>query len=358
MHAIFGAFATLVSRADDPDVFEDPSHHDEILAALRAMDAHLKTLEGGGGPLTAAHLSARRSLSQDVAASIDAFVTGRYEGARFVVGQMTESCFACHTKLPSDHAFDLGARLLESEPVAGMTLGQRAMIAVAARQFDAALELHEQLLVDPHYPPVEIALSGALESYLKLALRVADEPERARQNLGAFRKRPDVPRYLASEIDAWVAALGQSEPEGPTAVARAREWIRRGLGLTVYPGDRRGLVPFVMASRELHRGLREPPEDPSARAEIFYWLGICEIHITPSLWLSEAEDFLEESIRTAPQSEHADRAYETLEAVWIEGFTGSGGTHLPVEVERRLGALRELVDATEAEPKEKEGGRE
>ncbi|NNL67958.1 MAG: hypothetical protein HKP30_17045 [Myxococcales bacterium] len=340
----------------DGDAYEDPEERQEILGALRALSARLDDLEGSE-ELTAAHQTVRRSLGDDVASAIDEVVTGRYAGARFLIGQMTESCFACHTQQPTEHSFDLGTSLLESPAIAEAPLPKRALVAVAARQFDTSLALHEELFVDRSYSAMEIALSGALEQYLKIAIRVRDEPARAITGLRAFRQRSDLPRYLASEIGVWIGTLeNESRVVGETGLVRAREWIRRGRSRTAYPGDQQGLAHFVLASRDLHRHLRTEPEDRLELAETFYWLGLAEIHIGLSFWVSEAEDFLEKSIRTAPEADLAPQAYAALEALYVTGFTGSSGTHLPVEIERKLESLRLLIDETRTPASAEDGG--
>jgi len=352
MHGIFVAFATLLGRAQDPAVFSDPHYRAEIAGALSDLVTRTRALESHTGSLNAGHSSVRRSLVDDAALAQDAYAEGLFEAARFRVGQLADDCFACHSKLPSDHRFDLGARLLESEPVVRIPLESRALVAVAARQFEAALALDEALFRDSSRSATEIGLSGAFERYLKVALRVTGDGARARTHLEAFLGRPDVPRYLADDVAAWAETLaGLSAEDFAVAperrLASAREWIREAQLRTAYPGDLRGLVHSVMASWLLHLHLDEQPAERSDLAETFYLLGLCEIQISPSLWVSEVEDFLEGAIRTAPETSHAGRAYATLEAVYTRGFTGSSGTFIPPEIERRLASLRALVDAAQ-----------
>jgi len=346
MREIFAAFATLVQHTDDPEAFASRSERESIVRALQALERSAHQLERHGGVLNESHRPVGRSLTDDVQQALDAFIVGQYESARFLSAQLVESCFACHSKLPADHRFEAGARLLASEPAASLPPERRALLATAARQFDEALRLLEVYLLEPGNPAVEIALSGAFEAYLKLALRVRSDRARALRTLRTFREREDLPLYLEAEVGAWIEsleALDLAAPEG-ARLARAREQIEAARLLTAYPGDRRGLVQFVVASRWLHQHLDGGELAPEALAETFLWLGLSEVHIGSSLWVSEAESFLERAIRAAPETVHARTAYTVLEAVFLEGYTGSGGTHLPPEVERRLSELRALVE--------------
>jgi len=60
-----------------------------------------------------------------------------------------------------------------------------------------------------------------------------------------------------------------------------------------------------------------------------------------------------QSWTVAPGTVHARTAYTILEAVFVEGYSGSGGTHLPPEVERRLASLRDLLEAAPERAAEK-----
>jgi len=347
MREIFAAFATLVQHADDPAGFASLAEREEIVRSLQALERNATRLEAHTGSLSAAHRPVGRSLTDDVRRALDQFVIGHYESARFLSGQLVENCFACHSKLPSGQGFELGAELLEAEAVASLPPERRALLAVSARQFDTALALHEAYMADRHHSAVEISLSGAFQSYLKVALRVVDDRDRALATLASFRERTDLPLYLEAEIDGWVETLRTVDAgAGPgRLLERARDQIDAGRLRTSYPGDRRGLVNFVLASRWLHQHLAGPSLGRDERAETLLWLGLCEVHISTSLWVSEAEWFLDSAIRAAPETEHARTAYATLEGVYLEGYSGSAGTHLPPEIERRLASLRELVEA-------------
>jgi len=357
MHEIFAAFATLVRHTDDAEAFASLGEREEIVRSLQTLQRNAERLEqhAARGGLSAAHAPVGRSLTEDVARALDRFIVGHFESARFLSAQLVENCFACHTKLPSDHRFASGAQLLAREPIASLPVEQRALLAVAARQFETALELDEALIGDPGRSPVEIALSGAFERYLKVALRVRGDRERALRTLTAFRERPSLPLYLQAEVGEWIEMLRQLDPDGPDGerLARARERVEAARLRTAYPGDRRGLVNFVVASRWLHEHMAGGDLGREERAETLLWLGLCEIHISSSLWVSEAEWFLESAVRTAPGTVHARTAYTILEAVFVEGYSGSGGTHLPPEVERRLASLRDLLEAAPERAAEK-----
>jgi hypothetical protein len=165
------------------------------------------------------------------------------------------------------------------------------------------------------------------------------------------RQRSDVPRYLDAELAEWIRAVEELAPLESVLepMAQARAWIREGQLRTDFPGDERGLVHFLLASSLLHRHVVAIDGPREELAEAFLLLGQTEAHVSHSLWVSETEAFLENAIRTAPETRFAARAYATLEAFLLTGFTGSSGTHLPPEIEAWLDELRELIERASAE---------
>jgi len=353
MQVLLDAFTRVVVLGQDEATFSDPRHREAVVETLRAMAGQVERLAGhAGGPgelgeLERTHGFVGGSLGADVGEALESYRRGHYAGARFLVGQMAENCFACHSKLPAGEGGELGASLLERDAVQALPRARRAKLAVAARRFDSALALYEEMFAGTELSAVQIDAAGGLEDYLKIVLRVRDDRDRAVATLDAFRTRPDVPRYLDAEIAAWREALADLAPLEAVLdpMAQARAWIREGQLRTDFPGDQRGLVHFVLASSLLHRHLAARPGRRAELAEAFLLLGQTEAHISHSLWVSETEAFLENAIRTAPETSHARRAYATLEAFLLTGFTGSSGTHLPPEIEAWLGELRALLDA-------------
>jgi hypothetical protein len=98
-----------------------------------------------------------------------------------------------------------------------------------------------------------------------------------------------------------------------------------------------------VASGLLHRRVKLGKPAP-ASAEAYYLLGVTELRIGSSAWLTEPEAYLEAAIRAAPASPAARRAYVVLEESTLLGYTGSGGEgELPPEAASWLAELRRLA---------------
>jgi hypothetical protein len=175
---------------------------------------------------------------------------------------------------------------------------------------------------------------------------------RPRRHLDAWRRRPDVPAYLQDLAKLWVDALATLDRpwEEGQEVRDARTVLDQGKQLRRFPADRAGLVHDLVASGMLHRWVTRLGAPTAASADAYYLLGVTELRIGSSTWLTEPESYLEAAIRAAPGQPPARDAYIVLEeATWL-GYTGSGNPdELPPEVARWLDELRRLALAPAAE---------
>lgn len=344
MQGIFSSLQRAFILSLNLDEYRAPKNRKQIQAALDAMAANASDLEAHGQPLSHSYDFLRSSLAADAREAGRRYKAGEYESSQFVLHQITENCFACHTRLPSAGKFDLGAGFISKARLEALPLEARVKLAVATRQFNLALATCEMIFRSSEIPAAEIELMGAFEDYLKIMIRVESDYGRAISALEQFSKRPDVPGYLQSRLQAWIAslrALGE-EPADKAGYARAKQLIKKGQLQNRFPVDRRGLVYFVAASGILHHHVNQKSERASDLAEPYYLLGVAESYIGNSFWISETEFFLETAIRFAPGSPVAKQAYAFLEDFTIRGFTGSRGGDLPEDVQASLKTLREI----------------
>lgn len=317
------------------------------------LEAALRRLRDGAGGLADhgrasdvgfSHLSS--TLARDAMDIHHRFVTGHVDEARFLLGELSNDCVACHARLPYGEDSEIGRSLWNSVDAGSLPLDQRVRLQVATRQFGPALESYESLLAGNAVAPAELDLGGYLSDYLAVAIRVRGDLPRARRHLEAWRRRPDLPAYLQDLATIWIDALGKLDK--PTKkgeeVARAKQVLEEATAVRRFPADRAGLVHDLVASGLLHRRVTELGKPTPEAAEAYYLLGVTELRIGSSYWLTEPESYLEAAIRAAPGKPAARQAYVVLEESTLLGYTGSGGEgEMPPEVSRWLAELRRLA---------------
>jgi hypothetical protein len=350
MSELVEALRVALPLSLDPEAFAAEANRARLEVALRRLrdGATLLSDHARGKDVGFSHLSS--TLARDAADVQHRFQLGRYDEARFLLGELADDCVACHARLPYGGNSEIGRSLWNAVDASQLPLDQRVRLLVATRQFDPALQSYESLLGNTKgalaLAPAQLDLGGYLSDYLAIAIRVRRDLPRARRHLDAWRRREALPAYLDELTRIWVDALGTLDvPTAPgEELARAKAVLEEARKVRRFPADRAGLVHDLVASGLLHRRVSADGAPTSDSAEAYYLLGVTELRIGSSYWLTEPEAYLEAAIRAAPKSASARQAYVVLEESTLTGYTGSGGEgELPPEVRSWLVELRRIA---------------
>jgi hypothetical protein len=351
-----GQIADALSRALPLSLetrqLEDPAARARYRASLEVLADSAARLEQHGRSQEASFAYLSRSLAHDAQSARQRLENGQDAESQFVVRQLVQDCVACHSRLPDLDDSELGARLLAQLDPSELPLHERVRVQAATRQFDAALDGYEELFRDPEVSPAELDLEGRLLEYLTISIRVKQDLRRPRWSLERMAQRPDVPDYLTEDLTAWYTTLDElaDRPQIGDSGARARALVQDARLEATPAYDRRGYVDALVASSLLHQHLNTNTLNADELAEAYYLLGLTETRASRSLWLSEADVYLETSIRSTPGAASAAPAYALLEQETLAGYTGSAGLQLPDDVAGRLEELRSLIEAASATP--------
>ncbi len=346
MHRVFEALSRLLPISFDETAFNDSARRGEIEQWLDVLASASEDLNEHGHKRDAGFRNLSRSLASDTSEIRYRFEIGRFDEARYFLIESTKNCIACHSRLPSTRDFPLADQFIEKVDMQEMSAHEQAQIFVATRQFERALTTWEVQFRDKSTPPVTFDISGSLLDYLAIALRVVQDPKRARVALEELVSRDDLPRYLSRHATTWIADLKRHETTATAtpSIALGREY----LGLRDRSGEimfgREHLVSDLLASSILLRFIDSSKGSKAAVAEAFYLLGIAGIRSVDGYWLPQAEYHLEASIRSDSKGPHAQSAYALLEESLLLGYGGSSGLHMPVDIWTNLQELRRMVD--------------
>jgi hypothetical protein len=327
-----------------PEDFAAEANRARLEQALRRLRDGATALSdhARGKDVGFVHLAS--ALARDAHEIQHRFQTGRLDEARFLLGELADDCVNCHARLPYGRDSEMGRTLWNAVDASSLDLDERVRLQVATRQFGPALESYEGLF--GKLPPAQLDLGGYLSDYLAITIRVKEDLPRARRNLEAWRKKSELPAYLSELATIWIDALAKLDKPTPAGqeTARAKAVLAEAQTVRRFPADRAGLVHDLVASGLLHRAVTAAGKPTPDSAEAYYLLGVTELRIGSSYWLTEPEAYLEAAIRAAPGSTPARRAYVVLEESTLLGYTGSGGEgELPPEVASWLGELRRLA---------------
>jgi hypothetical protein len=329
-----------------PEDFEKPSNHGQIQGMLQALVVNASELEKHEGELNPSFGYLRRSLARDANDALNRFNQGEYMGSRFVISKITENCVTCHTKLPAEGDFDIGAEFLKELNPKKLQPVDRVAIQLAGRQFDAAMRTYEGMIADPEMTPEDLALIGAFEGYLRVCIGAKDDTARPITTFEKYNKRKDVPAPQKELTESWIESLQSVDltigDEQKLPVSRTL--IQNAEANRKHPSDRSGLVQYVVATTLLHRYIETGPEVDVDVAESYYLMGVAESRITRSYWISETDFLLEQAIRTAPKSPVAKQAYDFLAEYTISGHLETSAREVSPELKANMEELRALIE--------------
>jgi len=343
MAQIFTAMRTLLPLAVDEQAFEKPENKLAITDASARLKTHAAVLSAhvkDDGPGTR-FLGSR--LARDAREVDRHFRAGRTDQARYLVQEMTDTCVACHARLPASVDSPLSDHFVSTTMLQGLPKRAQARVLLATRRFDDALTTLEALLLDPEVPAAQ--LLDPLSQYLTTSIRVKGDFDRPVLTLEKFLARKDTWRALRRDVQQWIVSLAELKRHGKVApnLKTARRLIDDATNIVSFRQDRTGLVHVITASSILFRFIDAKKRSDQELAEAYYFLGVAESLIRQNYWLEEAEAYLEISIRLDPKGPWADLALAKLEEETLFTYTGSDGQPLPDDIERHLDELRALV---------------
>lgn len=344
MGQIFESLQTLLPLSVS-DAYADPRNRARIDSALERLATNAGALASHGRQKDAGFAYLGHHLAEDARSIQTSYESGDLERSRFLLQQLTEYCITCHSRLPSPGDAAVSEHFVDHGTLAALPLEERASLLIATRRFDEALATLERLFASRSVHAAE--LLSPLTDYLIVSIRVKGDRKRPLETLQTFSRRPDLWRNLRLDVARWIADLKQLSQEELSGAdpATAKRLLEEAKTMISFPGDRAALVHYVVASGILHRYAEAHARDASPDlAETYYYLGLVESRIGRDYWISQSGMFLESSIRLAPGEPFAEQAYALLEEEIILGYSGSGGVHVPPDLEQNLDELRRLID--------------
>lgn len=301
------------------------------------------------------HSMAERTLSPDLDPSVkllgdlfaeeserarDALKAGNLSYARYLLKGVAQGCIACHTRTQSGPSF---AALPKGSLFSKLPGLERAEIQVAIREFAPALETLKSVLLDKALlkdRPGDWANAARLG--LMVAVRTQSDPAVARDWVALILAEPGAPYFLSHDAKAWKVSIDKwiAEPkrDAVTAEGLYAEAVRlyaQAKNSQRYFFDHAADVDYLRASVAAHNLMRLGSEVPHLD-QAYLMAGMTYEALGLSRFPELHEVYYQACIRKAPHTPVAEDCYRRLEQSVYQGFTGSAGTDIPLDLRRRL----------------------
>ncbi|MGZ5279008.1 MAG: hypothetical protein ACXWC9_03650, partial [Pseudobdellovibrionaceae bacterium] len=260
-------------------------------------------------------------FAQDLQRANRSFLDGRQDYARFQLIKVTSYCVECHTRTRQGPEIDStwGSKMNFQE----MEIVDQAEFLIASRKFLPAFRLLLKSLQSTNQTQL-----GRQEQMAKLALQIAvqyqQDPKMALKVITAVQKNPKTSYYLKTQALSWKESVQkwQQEPERPVTLLNLQALFQNRTSeidtMRVIPG-----VLKILVSNPTGDSLGEALLLAGQAYENISGVSFIEIH----------ENYYRACIRNRPHSAIAQNCLQHLRKSVTAGYSGSSGTHLPVEIE-------------------------
>jgi hypothetical protein len=346
MEANLSALVALQPLLSSPAAFSDPKNAATIASGLATLAQVKHQFPSGPGAPPAASIAGLFNAAVERARAD--FAAGRTDSARLRTHGLTALCLGCHARQVSAADFAAAGRVAEGM---GLSPFERARFLAATRQFDAALALWGDAMMQPWKTEADaFAQAQALRAAMSVMVRAKDDPKGTVALLRSQWEREDLPPYLERAIAPWLRDAQAWEHEGFVASQKSGDALfERASSLIEASGAKDSLFPresdrvlLLRATAYLSLALEKSPQAPW-RGQALYELGLATAAVQdPDLWELDGV-YLEACVRENPHTPLGRQCVDRLAERTLFEFTGSGGTRVPEDIAGKLEELRGLA---------------
>lgn len=260
---------------------------------------------------------------------------------------LTALCISCHTQLSEKSSQNAFGSLInkakqenfESDFAYANYLFLVRRFAESEKYFDLAIEKALKESRDHE-------LYASLRKQISIYTKISFEPKKASAFVAKYENDTRFPPLAKNMLSTWSVSLKKWNNFQPKKIKSIRKFINTYLApLEQSKGMTAGGesdVTLLIASGVLSKYFTEHPKTVLA-PEILYWLSIAERRLSHTYFFSLSDLYLKDCIKLYPKSRLAKKCYAEYAENIEFGFSGSGGTDIPVEEKQELERLKGLL---------------
>jgi len=271
------------------------------------------------------------------------FKSGHISYSKGIIRSLTTYCIHCHTRSANGPSF------LESQvdpEVKKMSPWDQANYFAATRRFDKALALYQGIIKDKSFAKNrEIHWERAVRKALLITIRWQKDPAKSLSLINLASQNGSLPFFLKQDLKHWQKSLKtwKAEPKRKAQtekglLAEAKSLFASATEKQKYPMDRSADMDFMRTTAAVH-DLLSVTQSKKTQAEALYMAGVSyEVLRGLELW-SLHELYYEMCINSLPHSPLARKCLERYQESIYSGYSGSGGTSIPSQVQSHIKTL-------------------
>lgn len=268
-------------------------------------------------------------FSEDLDRAYLSFQNGKKGYSRYQMMKVSSYCVECHTASHGGSDENLGKK---AEYFKSLSIKEKAELLVANRDFEEAYNLIlENLKSKKTYD--NFTLDKQIRLAFLISVRHEVSFEKSKKIVDTLNNSRNLPLFIKAMIPSLeksMAVWNLDQKKSEVSLAKAKKIFSNG------SSEIDTLRSLSMVHQLFAKGLKGEDE-----AQALYLAGQAYEQLNEVSPLELQDSYYKACIHQMPGSSIARKCYQALEDSMTLAYTGSSGTHLPVEIEVQLKELRD-----------------
>lgn len=289
-------------------------------------------------------------IKQNIAESLAAFKEGNKDYAHWRLGEITNQCLDCHTRIPENYKSQFQEKKLSLNPKKFDSLFDLGTAQLIVRDYKAADKTFSEVIEENIRKKNFMDTDEAFKNLLLIRTKTHPDTRKMLELTAKYSHEKSLPMDIQEELAQWEIRLKEIEKikllQSPL---RDDKDVRSLITTFLEPVKEKDNVfldnydvYLLTSSGLLSRYLFTHPETAYA-PDISYWIGWTEKALKRDQFLSSGDLFFKQCIKKYPKSDAAPKCFKEYKESMEFEFSGSAGTNIPADVKKELDELGELL---------------
>ena len=287
------------------------------------------------------------TINHHMSDTINAVKSNNYIFAQKRLKALTALCISCHSQLSevaAENTFGnainkVNRKDFESDYAYGNYLFLVRRFSESEKYFDLAI-------LNSIKNKSEEELFPSLRKLISINTKIKLNTLNANLFIDKYLKDPKLPVLAKNTLNTWKKSLVRWKGFNTAKIKSIDGFIKSYLkpleeskGETAI-GDND--ITLLIGAGVLSKYLNDSPKTKLA-PEILYWLSIAERRLSNTFFFSLSDLYLKDCVKLYPKSSYAKKCFNEYAENIEFGYSGSGGTDIPVEEKQELERLKNLL---------------
>lgn len=273
-----------------------------------------------------------------------ALKNGREDYAINLLRSTTTLCMACHTQDKKLHSLSTNEAITFKTPFAS------AEFLYMTRRYHEALPAFQNYIQQRGKIDYDKKSIEALDHILVIYIQVLNQPDQAVKYFTSLISEQKLASNLKNDVQQWIKGLNTLPTQTNKQALDYAELKSLAKEHIFMHSEQSGPIHIKEEQRPFYIWLRaslynffEHKASPAQIPETLYWLAISDRVLEYRFFYSLADLYLKQCVIAYHQHPVAKQCYREYENYVTFAYSGSGGTHIPDEIQQELNTLKEML---------------